>query len=152
MPVPGRPLSWRGSDVGPASGHLYNNAATSTTVQLSVSMAGDGSDLTFVTADALALVSSYLSQNSSSGPILAAAIAVANNSATGSPEAFFVQRCANTNMTTTKTVQNTFGVAVTNGGNMTRVKQAVELWASGACLDASTFASLPLTGGKGLTA
>ncbi|CAK7209595.1 hypothetical protein SCUCBS95973_000493 [Sporothrix curviconia] len=190
----GRSLGRRDADEGPTNSpgdgdaHLCNSAALSTTVQLSVAMAGDGSDLTYPTANALALVGSYLSQSSSCGlqrsfsyghgaivgvysgsamdnggtaaPILAAALAVANNSETGSPEAFFVQRCANgtanrapppeTDTKTAGTAKNTFGVAVTNGGNLTWVKQAVDLWASGACLDASSaFAPLSLPADSG---
>jgi chitinase len=144
---------------------LCIDTASSINVSLNVSMVGDGSNLTWVTADALAMASSYMSascdlkQTFSYGqgaivgiysgeaidnggtvsPILAAAIAIANNSDTGSPESFYVQRCVNDPIGNSTSAQNIFGVAVNNAGNLGWVQTAVQSWSKGNCLNASSF-------------
>lgn len=102
--------------VGEHQKGLCIDSASAINATLDVSVAGDGLKMTWVTADALSMASRYLSASCAlkqtfsyatgavvgiySGdaidnggtvePVLAAAIAVANNSETGSPESFFV--------------------------------------------------------------
>lgn len=125
-------------------------------------MAGDGANMTYVTADSIAQVASYMSadcnmkqtfsyglgavvgvysgaaiDNGGTVPfILAEALALANNSETGAPASMFVQRCPEEG-----TSKHIFGVAVNNDGDFDWVQSAIESWGSGVCLDASSLSS-----------
>jgi hypothetical protein len=125
-------------------------------VSLDVGFSGNGSEFTYVTADTIASVSSYLSQdcnqqtafmygqggvvgvfagsavdNGGTVPyVLAEAIAVVNNSDTGSPASVYVQRCVEEG-----TTLHIFGVAVSAANNLTWVQEAVAIWSSGSCLN-----------------
>lgn len=125
-------------------------------VSLDVGFSGNGSEFTYVTADTIASVSSYLSQdcnkqttfmygqggvvgvfagsaidNGGSVPyVLAEAIAVVNNSDTGSPASVYVQRCVEEG-----TTLHILGVAVSAANDLTWVQNAVNTWSSGSCLN-----------------
>ncbi|KAK9415412.1 putative chitinase [Seiridium unicorne] len=131
-------------------------------VTLDVAMAGDGANMTYVTADSIAQVASYMSadcnmkqsfsyglgavvgvysgaaiDNGGTVPfILAEALALANNSETGAPASMFVQRCPEEG-----TSKHIFGVAVNNDGDFDWVQSAIESWSSGVCLNASSLSS-----------
>jgi chitinase len=131
-------------------------------VSLDVAKSGDGSDLTFATADALTLLSTYMSSscdlkqtfsyglgsivgvfsgaavdNGGTVPyVLAEAIAIANNSDVGAPETMFVQRCVPEGSS-----KHIFGVAINNAGNLSWVQEAVKSWSNGVCLNASSLTS-----------
>lgn len=144
------------------SSNLCVDEASPVEVALDVAMAGDGANFTFVTADALAQVSNYMSadcdmkqtfsygfgsvvgvfsgaavDNGGTVPfVLAEAIALANNSDTGAPESMFIQRCPQEG-----TSQHIFGVAINNAGDFDWVQSAVESWSSGVCLNSSSLTS-----------
>jgi hypothetical protein len=145
-----------------ASASLCVNEASLYNVSLDVAMAGDGMNFTFVTADALAQISTYMSascdlkQTFSYGlgaivgvfsgasidnggtvsAVLSKAIALTNNSDTGAPESMYIQRC-----TTEGTSSHIFGVAVNNAGDFDWVKSAITSWSNGVCLNSSSLTS-----------
>jgi hypothetical protein len=144
------------------SSSLCVSEASPFNVSLDVAMSGNGENFTFVTADALAQISTYMSvscdlkqtfsyglgaivgvfsgaavDNGGTVPMmLSKAIALANNSDTGAPESMYVQRC-----TTEGTSTHIFGVAVNNAGNFDWVKSAISSWKNGVCLNASSLLS-----------
>lgn len=144
------------------SNSLCVDEASPYNASLDVVMAGDGRNFTFVTADALAQISTYMStscdlkQTFSYGlgaivgvfsgesidnggtvsSVLSKAIALANNSDTGAPESMYIQRC-----TTERTSNHIFGVAFNNAGNLNWVKSAITSWTSGICLNSSSLTS-----------
>jgi hypothetical protein len=140
---------------------LCIDTASSYAVTLDVGMSGDGSNWTYITADALASVEASMAtrcdlkqtfaysegaavgvysgaaiDNGGTIPsVLAEAIALANNSDVGAPEKMFVQRCGNDTQGSTEHI---FGVAVDNSGSLTWVQQAIQAWSQGTCLN-TTF-------------
>ncbi|ROW13394.1 hypothetical protein VPNG_05434 [Cytospora leucostoma] len=143
---------------------LCDSDASSSTVSLDVSTSGEASDFTWATADALALISNYLSvscdlkqtfsystgsivgvfsgaaiDNGGTVPsVMAEVIAIVNDTAgPGAPEQMVVQRCVEEGSSS-----HIFGIAIDNNSSFTWVQQAVEAWSNGTCVNVtSDFAS-----------
>ncbi|KAK8087733.1 killer toxin alpha/beta [Apiospora hydei] len=135
-------------------------------VSLEVAKAGDGMNFTFVTADALAQIASYMGADcdmkqtfsyglgtlvgvfsgaavdngGSVSTVLSEAIAIANNSDTGAPESMFLQRCPKEGNS-----KHIFGVAINNGGDFDWVQSAIQSWSNGDCLNSSSLKSPELS-------
>lgn len=131
-------------------------------VSLDIAMVGDGGNFTYVTADALAEMSTYMSascdlkqafsyglgavvgvfsgaavDNGGTVPsVLSEAIALVNSSDSGAPESMYIQRCTAEGIS-----DHIFGVAINIGGDFEWVQSAMTSWSSGICLNSSSLPS-----------